>query len=146
MNGSEIVDEVMLAVFRAPKSFTTEDSVEISCHGSVYIQSQIINLLLKHGARLAAPGEFTLRAYLNGRIDLAQAEAVGDIIASQNQSQLNIAMHQMRGGLSSQLNKLREDLLNFISLVELELDFGEEDVEFADRTELRNRVEQMQCY
>lgn len=143
MNGTEIVDEVMIAVFRSPKSFTTEDSVEISCHGSVYIQSQIINLLLKHGARLAAPGEFTLRAYLNGRIDLAQAEAVGDIIASQNQSQLNIAMHQMRGGLSSQLNKLREDLLNFISLVELELDFGEEDVEFADRTELKNRVEQM---
>lgn len=143
INGIEIVDEVMLAVFRAPKSFTTEDSVEISCHGSVYIQSQIVNLLLQHGARLAAPGEFTLRAYLNGRIDLAQAEAVGDIIAAQNQSQLNIAMHQMRGGLSSQLNKLREDLLNFISLVELELDFGEEDVEFADRSELRNRVEQM---
>ncbi len=141
-----IVDEVMLAVFRAPKSFTTEDSVEISCHGSVYIQSQIIRLLVQQGARLAAPGEFTLRAYLSGRIDLAQAEAVGDIIAAQNQSQLNIAMHQMRGGLSTQLNKLREDLLNFISLVELELDFGEEDVEFADRSELRNRVQQMQSF
>ena len=101
---------------------------------------------MQQGARLAAPGEFTLRAYLNGRIDLAQAEAVGDIIAAQNQSQLNIAMHQMRGGLSSQLNQLREDLLNFISLVELELDFGEEDVEFADRSELRNRVQQMQSF
>jgi tRNA modification GTPase len=103
-------------------------------------------LLVKHGARLAAPGEFTLRAYLNGRIDLAQAEAVGDIIASQNKSQLNIAMHQMRGGLSHQLNTLREDLLNFISLVELELDFGEEDVEFADRDQLRSRVEQMKQF
>lgn len=146
VDGHEIVDEVMVTVFKAPKSFTTENSVEIACHGSSYIQSQILKLLLVNGARLAAPGEFSLRAYLNGRIDLAQAEAVGDIIAAQNKSQLDIAMHQMRGGLSHQLNQLREDLLNFISLVELELDFGEEDVEFADRSELKQRVDNMRNF
>lgn len=139
----EIVDEVMLSIFRAPKSFTSENSVEISCHGSQYIQRRIIQLLVKHGARLAAPGEFTLRAYLNGRLDLAQAEAVGDIIAAQNSSQLDIAMKQMRGGLSGQLKELRVKLLDFISLLELELDFGEEDVEFADRTALRARVNEL---
>ncbi len=146
IDGNEIVDEVMVTVFKAPKSFTTENSVEIACHGSTYIQSQILKLLLTNGARLAAPGEFSLRAYLNGRIDLAQAEAVGDIIAAQNKSQLDIAMHQMRGGLSQQLNQLREDLLNFISLVELELDFGEEDVEFADRSELKQRIDNMRNF
>lgn len=141
-----LVDEVMVSLFRSPKSFTTEDSIEISCHGSLFIQRQIIRLLVQNGARLAAPGEFTLRAYINGRIDLAQAEAVGDIIASRNSSQLDIAMKQMRGGLSSQLKQLREQLLNFISLVELELDFGEEDVEFANRSQLRAQVENMRTF
>lgn len=143
LDGNQILDEVMVSVFKAPRSFTTEDSVEISCHGSMYIQGEIVRLLVQNGARLAAPGEFTLRAYLNGRLDLAQAEAVGDIIASQNSSQLNLAMNQMRGGLSKKLNDLRERLLNFISLIELELDFGEEDVEFADRKELEQRINEM---
>ena len=143
VDGAEVLDEVMCSVFKSPKSFTTEDSVEISCHGSSYIQSRILNALIKNGARLAAPGEFTLRAYLNGRIDLAQAEAVGDMIAAQNKSQLDLALNQMRGGLSKRLNELRERLLNFISLIELELDFGEEDVEFADRVELKNRLNEM---
>lgn len=142
-DGDKLLDEVMISVFKSPKSFTTEDSVEISCHGSTYIQSEIVRLLLQNGARLAAPGEFTLRAYLNGRLDLAQAEAVGDMIASQNSSQLQLAMNQMRGGLSRKLNELREKLLNFISLIELELDFGEEDVEFADRSELETRIREM---
>ena len=140
MDGVAIVDEVMVSVFRAPRSFTTEDSVEINCHGSSYIQQQVIALLVRNGARLAEPGEFTLRAYMHGRIDLSQAEAVGDLIASQNQSQLDIAMKQMRGGLSSDLKVLREQLLNFVSLIELELDFGEEDVEFADRSQLKKNV------
>lgn len=143
VDGDEIIDEVMVSIFKAPKTFTAEDSVEISCHGSPYIQRRIVQILVKNGARLAAPGEFTLRAYLNGRIDLAQAEAVGDIIASQNSSQLDIAMKQMRGGLSGHLQVLRLKLLDFISLLELELDFGEEDVEFADRTQLRNRIEEL---
>ena len=143
VDGDEIIDEVMVSIFKAPKTFTAEDSVEISCHGSPYIQRRIVQVLVKQGARLAAPGEFTLRAYLNGRIDLAQAEAVGDIIASQNSSQLDIAMKQMRGGLSGHLQELRLKLLDFISLLELELDFGEEDVEFADRTQLRNRIEEL---
>ncbi|MCC6819006.1 MAG: tRNA uridine-5-carboxymethylaminomethyl(34) synthesis GTPase MnmE [Bacteroidia bacterium] len=146
VDGNSIVDEVMVSIFKSPKSFTTEDSVEITCHGSMYIQSEIVRLLLKNGARLAAPGEFTLRAYLNGRIDLAQAEAVGDIIASQNSSQLDLALNQMRGGLSRKLNELREQLLNFISLIELELDFGEEDVEFADRAELEKRMREMMLF
>ncbi len=141
-----IVDEVMLSLFRAPRSFTTEDSVEISCHGSSYILQQIIKLLVKSGARMAGPGEFTLRAYIHGRIDLSQAEAVGDLIASQNQSQLSIAMNQMRGGLSDNLKVLREQLLNFVSLIELELDFGEEDVEFADRSQLKLKVKEIQDY
>lgn len=145
-DGDTLVDEVMVSVFKSPRSFTTEDSIEISCHGSMYIQRQIIRLLVQHGARLAAPGEFTLRAYINGRIDLAQAEAVGDIIAARNSSQLDIAMKQIRGGLSSQLKQLREQLLNFISLVELELDFGEEDVEFANRDQLKAQVEHMRTF
>lgn len=143
---NKVVDEVMVTIFKSPKSFTTEDSVEISCHGSMYIQSEIVRLLVQKGARLAAPGEFTLRAYLNGRIDLAQAEAVGDMIAAQNSSQLELAIHQMRGGLSRKLNELREKLLNFISLIELELDFGEEDVEFADRSELDERIREMMSF
>jgi tRNA modification GTPase len=146
VDGQEKYDEVLISLFKGPRSFTAEDSVEISCHGSPYIQSKIVELLQKNGARLAEPGEFSLRAYLNGRIDLAQAEAVADMIAAQNQSQLNIAMNQMRGGLSKQLNELREKLLNFISLIELELDFGEEDVEFADRTELKNQLLNLKAF
>jgi tRNA modification GTPase len=145
-DGDEIIDEVMLSVFRAPRSFTTEDSIEISCHGSSYIQQQIIRLLVRHGARIAEPGEFTLRAYIHGRIDLSQAEAVGDLIASQNHSQQQIAMSQMRGGLSADLKVLRDQLLNFVSLIELELDFGEEDVEFADRTQLKLKVQEILAY
>jgi tRNA modification GTPase len=140
VDGDVLIDEVLVSVFKGPKSFTAEDSIEISCHGSPYIQRQILELLCKHGARLAEPGEFSMRAYLNGRIDLAQAEAVGDIIASQNRSQLDLALKQMRGGLSNNLQTLRVGLLDFISLVELELDFGEEDVEFADRSKLRQQV------
>jgi tRNA modification GTPase len=145
-DGDTIVDEVMLSLFKAPKSFTTEDSIEISCHGSPFIQQQIIRLLVSKGARLAEPGEFTLRAYIHGRLDLSQAEAVGDLIAAQNQSQLDIAMKQMRGGLSDDLKVLREQLLNFVSLIELELDFGEEDVEFADRGQLKNKIKEIQAY
>lgn len=140
IDGAELIDEVLVSVFKGPKSFTAEDSIEISCHGSPYIQRQIVELLSRHGARLAEPGEFTMRAYLNGRLDLAQAEAVGDIIASENRSQLDLALKQMRGGLSSSLQILRVGLLDFISLIELELDFGEEDVEFADRRKLRAQV------
>ena len=140
IDGAELIDEVLISVFKGPKSFTAEDSIEISCHGSPYIQRQIVELLSRHGARLAEPGEFTMRAYLNGRLDLAQAEAVGDIIASENRSQLDLALKQMRGGLSNSLQILRVGLLDFISLIELELDFGEEDVEFADRSKLRAQV------
>ena len=139
-DGDELIDEVLVSVFIGPKSFTAEDSIEISCHGSPYIQRQIVELLSRHGARLAEPGEFSMRAYLNGRLDLAQAEAIGDIIASQNRSQLDLALKQMRGGLSKHLQILRVGLLDFISLIELELDFGEEDVEFADRSKLRQQV------
>ena len=140
VDGAELIDEVLVSVFIGPKSFTAEDSIEISCHGSPYIQRQIVELLSRHGARLAEPGEFSMRAYLNGRLDLAQAEAIGDIIASQNRSQLDLALKQMRGGLSKHLQILRVGLLDFISLIELELDFGEEDVEFADRSKLRQQV------
>ena len=140
-DGEEVIDEVLVSIYRAPRSFTAENSVEISCHGSVYIQRRILQALVKYGARLATPGEFTMRAYLNGRIDLAQAEAIGDMIAARNRSQLDIALHQMRGGLSEHLQALRSRLLDFISLIELELDFGEEDVEFADRGQLRQQVD-----
>jgi tRNA modification GTPase len=140
VDGEELIDEVLVSVFIGPRSFTAEDSIEISCHGSPYIQRQIVELLSRHGARLAEPGEFSMRAYLNGRLDLAQAEAIGDIIASQNRSQLDLALKQMRGGLSKHLQILRVGLLDFISLIELELDFGEEDVEFADRSKLRQQV------
>ena len=146
VDGEQVIDEVMLTLMKGPKSFTAEDSVEISCHGSVYIQQEILRLLCSKGARLAEPGEFSLRAYLNGRIDLAQAEAVGDMIAAQNQAQLNMAFKQMRGGLSSEIQVLREQLLTFIALVELELDFGEEDVEFADRSSLLQQIASIQAH
>lgn len=141
-----LIDEVLLTVFAEGKSFTGEESVEITCHGSPYIQQQIIQRLLKNGCRLAAPGEFTQRAFLNGRMDLSQAEAVADLIASQSKSAHNIAMKQLRGGFSNELKTLREKLIHFASLVELELDFAEEDVEFADRTELRQLVTEVLAY
>lgn len=137
MGGNEIIDEVMVSVFKAPKTFTAEDLVEISCHGSPYIQQKIISVLLENGARLATPGEFTQRAFLNGRIDLAQAEAVADLIAAENKASHEIALNQMRGGISNELAQLREQLINFTALIELELDFSEEDVEFANRDELK---------
>ncbi len=137
-------DQVLVSIFKGPNSYTGENVVEISCHGSTFIQQQIIQLLLRKGAKMAQAGEFTLRAFLNGKLDLSQAEAVADLIASDNEASHQIAMQQMRGGFSNEIAKLREELLNFASLIELELDFSEEDVEFADRTafhELLNRIE-----
>lgn len=134
----ETVDDVLVTVFRAPHSFTGEDVIEISCHGSIYIQQQILHLLIETGCRLATPGEFTQRAFLNGKMDLAQAEAVADLIASGSAAAHRMAMNQMRGGFSNELTRLRTQLLDFVSLVELELDFSEEDVEFADRTQLKD--------
>lgn len=134
--GNELLDEVVVGLFRAPHSYTGEDVVELSCHGSVFVQQQILQLLLDQGAVLAQPGEFTQRAFLNGKMDLSQAEAVADLIASGNAAAHRVAMNQMRGGFSTEIGQLREQLLHFITLVELELDFSEEDVEFADRTQL----------
>src|ERR1035437_8940654 len=131
-----LVDEVIVALFRSPHSFTGEDVVEISCHGSVFVQQQILQLLISRGARLARPGEFTQRAFLNGKMDLLQAEAVADLVASGNAASHKVAFNQMRGGFSQEINKLRGELIRFIALVELELDFSEEDVEFADRKAL----------
>ena len=132
----EMVDEVLVSIFRAPHSYTGEDSVEISCHASSYIVSEIIGLLYEAGARAAEPGEFTQRAYLNGKMDLAQAEAVADVIASQNAAAHRVAFRQMKGGFSSELRDMRSELLELVSLMELELDFSEEEVEFADRSRL----------
>ncbi|RKD90059.1 tRNA uridine-5-carboxymethylaminomethyl(34) synthesis GTPase MnmE [Mangrovibacterium diazotrophicum] len=134
--GAEIIDEVVMSLFRAPHSFTGEDIIEIGCHGSVYIQQRLLQVLIKHGARMARPGEFTQRAFLNGKMDLSQAEAVADLIFSSNASNHKMALKQMRGGFSKEISKLRGQLLHFIAMVELELDFSEEDVEFADRKEL----------
>ena len=145
-DGNEIIDEVLVSIFKSPHSYTGEDSVEISCHGSVYIQKKIIELLIKNGARTARPGEFTQRAFLNGKLDLSQAEAVADLIASSSEASHKIALQQMRGGFSSELQKLRSDLLKFITLVELELDFSEEDVEFADRSELEKLILKIQSH
>ena len=140
----EILDEVLASIFKAPHSYTGENSVEVSCHGSPYILQQVLELLIKKGARLAQPGEFTMRAFLNGKMDLSQAEAVADLIASTSESGHSLAMRQMRGGFSHEIQKLRQELLNFASLIELELDFGEEDVEFADRDDLKNTVKKIQ--
>jgi tRNA modification GTPase len=140
VSGEEVIDEVLISLFRAPHSYTGEDLIEISCHGASYIQQKILELLVNNGARLAGPGEFTQRAFLNGKMDLSQAEAVADLIASTSAASHRVAMNQMRGGFSSELAGLREQLLNFISLIELELDFSEEDVEFADRKELQQLV------
>ena len=144
VDGTKVYDQVLLSIFKGPNSYTGENVVEISCHGSVFIQQQIIQLLLRKGAKMAQAGEFTLRAFLNAKLDLSQAEAVADLISSDNEASHQIAMQQMRGGFSNEIAKLREELLNFASLIELELDFAEEDVEFADRTafyELLTRIE-----
>ena len=133
----KLIDEVVISIFRAPHSFTGENTVEISCHGSVYIQQEILRILISAGARMAGPGEFTQRAFLNGRLDLSQAEAVADLINAQSAAAHTIALNQMRGNFSSKLEELRRQLLHFVSLLELELDFGDhDDLEFADRTEL----------
>ena len=136
-DGDSIVDEVLVSVFRSPHSYTGEESAEISCHGSRYILNKVIELLIQHGCRMAGPGEFTQRAYLNGKMDLSQAEAVADLIASSNKASHDIALNQLRGHFSSELSRLREQLLKLTSLLELELDFSDhEDLEFADRSEL----------
>ncbi|MDH4058322.1 MAG: tRNA uridine-5-carboxymethylaminomethyl(34) synthesis GTPase MnmE [Cyclobacteriaceae bacterium] len=144
--GGRIIDEVLVSVFKAPNSFTQENSVEISCHGSPVIVKEIIKVLLQKGARLAEPGEFTKRAFLHGRFDLAQAEAVADLINSETDNARQAALNQMRGGFSKEINHLREELIHFASLIELELDFGEEDVEFAKRDDLKNLIVKIQSY
>ncbi|WP_413512911.1 tRNA uridine-5-carboxymethylaminomethyl(34) synthesis GTPase MnmE [Myroides odoratus] len=143
VDGERILDQVLISVFKGPNSYTGEDTIEISCHGSTFIQQQIIQLCLRKGAKMAQPGEFTMRAFLNGKLDLSQAEAVADLIASDNEASHQIAMQQMRGGFSNEIALLREQLLNFASLIELELDFSEEDVEFADRTQFRELIERI---
>lgn len=141
--GARMIDEVVVTLFLGNKSFTGEDTVEIAAHGSPYILDQILNACILAGARLAAPGEFTQRAFLNGKMDLAQAEAVGDLIAAENKASHEIALNQMRGGVSSELAALREQLINFTALMELELDFSDEDVEFADRTALKGLIQNL---
>ncbi|MBN2347831.1 MAG: tRNA uridine-5-carboxymethylaminomethyl(34) synthesis GTPase MnmE [Bacteroidales bacterium] len=135
--GETVIDEVVVGIFKAPHSYTGENVVEISCHGSLYIQKKILEVLVQQGARLAHPGEFTLRAFLNGKLDLSQAEGVADLISSSSKAAHRVAINQMRGGISEEIKGLRGQLLNFISLIELELDFSEEDVEFANRSDLR---------
>ena len=135
VDDDKILDEALVSIFKGPHSYTGENVVEISCHGSPFIQQQIIQLLLRNGCRAASAGEFTLRAFLNGKMDLSQAEAVADLIASDSEAAHDIAMQQMRGGFSNEIQELRQELLNFASLIELELDFSQEDVEFADRTQ-----------
>ncbi|UKT65218.1 tRNA uridine-5-carboxymethylaminomethyl(34) synthesis GTPase MnmE [Pedobacter mucosus] len=142
-DGDQLVDEVVAGIFVAPKSYTKENVVEISCHGSNYIIEQIINLLISKGARAAKPGEFTLRAFLNGAFDLSQAEAVADLIASNSKASHDVAMQQMRGGFANELKALREQLIHFASMIELELDFAEEDVEFANRDQLQALVKKI---
>ncbi len=139
-DGERVIDEVLTTIFKNPNSYTGEDVVEISCHGSSYIQQEIIQLCLRKGCRMAQAGEFTLRAFLNGKMDLSQAEAVADLIASDSAASHQLAIQQMRGGFSSEIKKLREELLNFASLIELELDFAEEDVEFANRDEFQKLI------
>ena len=141
VDDNQVVDDVVVSIFRAPHSYTGEESVEISIHGSRYIATKVIELLCRHGARMAEPGEFSARAFAAGRIDLSQAEAVADVIAAHSQAALSLASTQMRGGYSESINSLREQLIELTSLLELELDFGEEDVEFADRTRLKDMLE-----
>lgn len=137
----KVIDEVLVSLFKSPHSYTGEDSAEISCHGSSYIVSRVLDLLIKAGAASARPGEFTQRAFLNGKMDLSQAEAVADLVASASKSAHRIAINQIRGGFSAEISKLRSEFLRFASLIELELDFGEEDVEFADRQELMTIIQ-----
>lgn len=144
IDGNDVLDEVLISVFKSPKSFTTEDVLEISCHGSSYIAQRILELLILKGARLAEPGEFTMRAWLNGRIDLTRAEAIMDLISAENKAQQQIAIKQLKGGLSKEIQTLRTELIDLCALLELELDFGEEDVEFADRNRIRNIIENLQ--
>lgn len=144
IDNQKIIDEVLVSVFKGTRSYTGEPSVEVSCHGSPYIQQQIIQLLNQKGCRTAKPGEYTMRAFLNGKMDLSQAEAVADLIASDNAASHKIAMQQMRGGFAQQLKELRQQLLDFASLIELELDFSEEDVEFANREQFQNLVAEIQ--
>lgn len=144
MDGNKPLDEVLVSVFKGPHSYTGEDVVEVSCHGSPYIQQQVIQLFLRNGCRTADAGEFTLRAFLNGKLDLSQAEAVADLIASDNAASHQIAMQQMRGGFSTEIKVLRDELLNFASLIELELDFSEEDVEFANRDQFKALLDRIQ--
>jgi tRNA modification GTPase len=145
-HNGKIIDEVLVSIFKAPNSFTKENAVEISCHGSPFIVKEIIKALLHAGARLAQPGEFTKRAFLHGRFDLAQAEAVADLINAETDNARQAALNQMRGGFSKEINHLREELIHFASLIELELDFGEEDVEFAERDDLRALILKIQSY
>jgi tRNA modification GTPase len=143
VDGDRVLDEVLVSIYKNPQSYTGEDVVEISCHGSSYIQQEILQLFIRNGCRSANPGEFTLRAFLNGKMDLSQAEAVADLIASDSAAAHQIAIQQMRGGFSSEIKKLREELLNFASLIELELDFSEEDVEFADRRQFEDLLQRI---
>ena len=136
----KIIDDVMLTFFKAPHSYTGEDSAEIVCHGSPFIQNKILEILIQSGARLAEAGEYTMRAFVNNKMDLTQAEAVADLISSQNEAEHRVAMNQLKGGFSKELQVLRGKLLDLTSLMELELDFSEEDVEFADRTKLNNLI------
>ncbi len=146
-DGTEVIDEALVTIFRAPHSYTGEDAVEISCHGSRYILNKVLELLVRQGCRMAEPGEYTKRAYLNGKMDLSQAEAVADLIASANRATHHLAMSQLRGGISTELAKLREQLLKMTSLLELELDFSDhEDLEFADRTELLQLAQQIDTH
>jgi tRNA modification GTPase len=138
------LDEVVVALYRGPRSYTGEEVVEVSCHGSPFIQERLLRIFLKKGARLAQPGEFTQRAFLNGKLDLAQAEAVADLIASQSEAASHSALHMMRGGFSQDLQMLRERLLRFSALIELELDFSQEDIEFADRDQLYTLIKEIQ--
>ncbi|WP_298545741.1 tRNA uridine-5-carboxymethylaminomethyl(34) synthesis GTPase MnmE [uncultured Aquimarina sp.] len=140
LDGERVLDEVLVSIFKGTNSYTGEPTVEISCHGSSYIQQEIIQLLLRKGCRAANAGEFTLRAFINGKLDLSQAEAVADLIASDSEASHQIALQQMRGGFSNEIKKLRDELLNFASLIELELDFAEEDVEFANRTQFQDLI------
>lgn len=146
IDGERTIDEVLVSLFREPNSFTKENAVEISCHGSPVIVKEIVKVLLKNGGRLAEPGEFTKRAFLNGRFDLAQAEAVADLINAETDNARQAALNQMRGGFSNEIKKLREELIHFASLIELELDFGEEDVEFARRADLKELIKKIQTY
>ena len=137
IENSNVLDKVLVSIFKAPNSYTGENVAEISCHGSPYIQQQMIQLFLRNGCRMANPGEFTLRAFLNNKMDLSQAEAVADLISSDSKASHEIAINQMRGGFSNEIQELRTELLNFASLIELELDFSQEDVEFADRSQFK---------